>query len=110
VFWSWFNAESEDNQGKVVWEAPENARWHFGNTRALYKMYFTSEMKDSSETADESACLRFAREFMPIVNDALAQVNLVASTSGESAASSGASAVDATTDEGTVEPAESSDS
>jgi hypothetical protein len=59
-----------------VWEAPPNARWYFGNTRALYKMYFTSQMKDPLETADESACLRFAKDFLPVVNDALAEVHL----------------------------------
>ena len=45
-----------------------------GNARALYKMYFTSEMRDPMETAEESACLRFAREFLPVVNKALAVV------------------------------------
>jgi hypothetical protein len=75
VFWSWYNPQSNESKGKVVWEAPGNARWHFGNTRALYKMYFTSEMRDTSETAEESSCLRFAREFMPIVNEALAEVH-----------------------------------
>lgn len=81
VFWSWYNPESKENQGKVVWEAPTNARRHFGNTRALYKMYFTSEMKDHLETADESSCLPFAREFMPVVAEALAEVHLGASPS-----------------------------
>jgi hypothetical protein len=33
-------------------------------------------MKDPSETADESACLRFARDFLPVVNQALAKVHL----------------------------------
>jgi hypothetical protein len=92
VFWSWYNPESKDNAGKVVWEAPPNSRWHFGNTRALYKMYFTSEMKDHMETADQSACLRFAREFMPVVNEALAEVHLNAP------ASSAATAKDAPAD------------
>jgi hypothetical protein len=85
VFWSWYNPESEENGNKVVWEAPSNSRWHFGNTRALYKMYFTSEMRDPLETTELSACLRFAREFLPVVNDALAQVNLGAAPSNASA-------------------------
>jgi hypothetical protein len=76
VFWSWYNTENEDHKGEVVWEAPPNARWYFGNTRALYKMYFTSQMKDPLETAEQSACLRFAREFLPVVNEALAVVHL----------------------------------
>jgi hypothetical protein len=74
VFWSWFNPEETKNEGKVLWEAPHNARWHFGNARALYKMYFTSTMRDPSETADASSCARFAREFIPEVNKALAAV------------------------------------
>src|SRR3954447_6507336 len=74
VFWAWYNPENSDNQGKVVWEAPSNARWHFGNARSLYKMYFTSVMHDTKETAEQSACVRFARDFLPIVNQALAEV------------------------------------
>jgi len=74
VFWAWYNPENAENEGKVVWEAPSNARWHFGNARSLYKMYFTSVMHDTKETAEQSACVRFARDFMPIVNSALAEV------------------------------------
>ena len=47
VFWSWYNPLDEDAQkGMVHWQAAKNPRWHFGNTRALYKMYFTSVMSD----------------------------------------------------------------
>jgi hypothetical protein len=74
VFWAWYNPMDKANEGKVVWEAPSNARWHFGNTRALYKMYFTASMRDPKETADESSCVRFARDFLPEVNKALSQV------------------------------------
>jgi hypothetical protein len=72
VFWSWYNPEA--SEGKVVWEAPENSKWHFGNSRALYKMYFSGEMRELGEMPEQSACLRFAREFMPVVNEALAEV------------------------------------
>jgi hypothetical protein len=89
VFWSWYNTENEESQGQVVWEAPENARWYFGNTRALYKMYFTSQMKDPLETAEQSACLRFAKEFLPVVNDALAEVHSGDAGGGEVVADSG---------------------
>lgn len=74
VFWTWYNPSDKANEGKVVWEAPSNARWHFGNARALYKMYFTSSMRDPKETAEQSACVRFAREFLPEVNEALSEV------------------------------------
>src|SRR4051794_18079162 len=74
VFWSWYNPSNKANEGKVVWEAPSNARWHFGNSRALYKMYFTSSMRDPKETAEQSPCVRFAREFLPEVNKALTEV------------------------------------
>jgi hypothetical protein len=71
VFWTWYNPSNPEHEGKVVWEAPQNARWHFGNTRAIYKMYFTSEMHDSLETAEQSACIRFAKDFLPEVDKAL---------------------------------------
>jgi hypothetical protein len=109
VFWSWYNAESEENKGKVVWEAPPNARYHFGNTRALYKMYFTSQMSDQSETADKSACLRFAREFMPIVNEALAQVNLGPGTAGQRAATNDDDAATSTNAEAEDAPSVTAD-
>lgn len=73
VFWTWYNTEGND--GKVVWEAPTNARWYFGNTRALYKMYFTSQMRDNMETSEQSPCLQFAKEFLPVVEKALSQVH-----------------------------------
>jgi hypothetical protein len=71
VFWSWYNPSAE---GPVRWQAPKNARWHFGNTRALFKMYFTAEMRDPKETTEESPCSRFARDFLPIVDRALSNV------------------------------------
>jgi hypothetical protein len=74
VFWAWYNTENEDHEGKVVWEAPTNARWYFGNTRALYKMYFTSVMRDPGETAEQSAAVNFAHDFLPVVNNALSVV------------------------------------
>ncbi len=74
VFWTWYNPKSSANPGQVVWEAPTNPRWQFGNARALYKMYFTSEMRDQMETAEQSACLRFAKDFLPEVDKALSAV------------------------------------
>ncbi len=72
VFWAWYNPTgNKEGDETVTWEAPSNARWWFGNTRALYKMYFTSVMRDPGETTEQSACMRFAREFMPIVEKVL---------------------------------------
>lgn len=68
VFWSWFKP-SED--GTVTWKAPKNIRWEFGNTPSLYKLYFTSNMRDLRETTDQSVCMKFAKEFMPVVDQAL---------------------------------------
>lgn len=69
VFWSWYRPTDE---GKVVWEAPKHPRWTFGNTRALYKMYFSSVMRSPQETTEQSPCTRFARDFLPVVDAALA--------------------------------------
>jgi hypothetical protein len=68
VFWSWFKPNAE---GTVKWEAPTNVRWTFGNARSLYKMYFSSVMKDVRETTDQSPCMKFAEQFLPVVNKAL---------------------------------------
>jgi hypothetical protein len=73
VFWTWFNSAKHGE--KVTWEIDTNPTWYFGNTRALFKMYFTSVMRDPMETAEKSPCLSFAREFLPVVEKALAQVS-----------------------------------
>lgn len=81
VFWTWYNTETDP--GNVVWEAPTNARWHFGNTRALYKMYFTSVMRSPTETPDQTPCVQFGREFIPVVNAALSKLHGDGSESAE---------------------------
>ncbi len=91
VFWSWYNP-LEENQEGVRWQAAKNSRWQFGNTRALFKMYFTSVMRDQKETAEESPCARFARDFLPVVNEALAQID---NGSPDAAAASAAQSNDA---------------
>jgi hypothetical protein len=75
VFWTWYNPDEDENEGKVVWEGAKNIRRRAGNTRGLYKMYFTGNMKDSMETTEQSACMQFAREFLPVVNKALLEVS-----------------------------------
>ncbi len=102
VFWNWFNTEDEKHEGNVVWEAPTNARWHFGNTRALYKMYFTSVMRDHMETAEQSPAANFAKEFIPVVNQALSQVHMDEPTNSASTDA----AAELTTAEATEEPSE----
>lgn len=70
VFWSWFRPR---DASEIKWEAPEHPRVTFGNTKALYKMYFTSTMRNIGETTEESPCVRFARDVLPVVENALAQ-------------------------------------
>ncbi|MEX2317715.1 MAG: exosortase-associated EpsI family protein [Pirellulales bacterium] len=73
VFWAWYNPK----QGAPVeWRAETNPRWKFGNSRALFKMYFTSAMRDLSETTEDSAAAKFGREFLPIINGILAQSDI----------------------------------
>ncbi len=106
VFWTWYNPQNKENEGKVIWEAPKNPRWWFGNTRALYKMYFTSSMRNPKELADNSACVRFARDFLPEVNVALAEVQS-GTPSGESSGKPTAAANDAASKADAAKPAES---
>jgi hypothetical protein len=68
VFWSWYKPQED---GKVVWKAPKIVRWEFGNARSLYKLYFTNNMRDYRETTDESASMKFAEVFLPVVDQAL---------------------------------------
>jgi hypothetical protein len=93
VFWTWHNSETASDEGVSFWEAPTNSRWHFGNTRALYKMYFTAEMRAPDEPAEQSPCLRFAREFLPAVEKALTEVH--GGIAPDAAANEGATTADA---------------
>jgi hypothetical protein len=77
VFWSW-HKPSED--GEVEWKAPDIVRWEFGNARSLYKLYFTSDMRDLRETTDESMAMKFAKEFLPVVDKALSTSEIAPAT------------------------------
>lgn len=104
VFWSWYNPLDETAQeGIVQWQASKNPRLQFGNTRALFKMYFASEMRDPKETTDESACTRFARDFLPILDKVLAQTPAVEGVPG--AAPPAAEAMPEATEPAQPEPA-----
>ncbi|MGL4512557.1 MAG: exosortase-associated EpsI family protein [Lacipirellulaceae bacterium] len=65
VFWTWFRPSADS---APAWEAPKRPRWHFGSTRALFKLYFTARTEDAEEKADQSVALNFAREFLPVAN------------------------------------------
>jgi hypothetical protein len=105
VFWTWYNPTTNPNN--VVWEAPANARWHFGNTRALYKMYFTSTMHDPMETTEQSAAMHFAKDFLPEVGKALAAVQGEPSTAaGQPAAETGATPPAETNEKSVAAPVE----
>jgi hypothetical protein len=67
VFWGW-NANQPDEKD---WIAPESQRRHFGNNTALYKMYFTSSMKDRDELVTDNNAMDFAKVMIPEVNKAL---------------------------------------
>ncbi len=68
VFWSWYKP---NNEGTVEWKAPKYVGVAFGNTPSLFKLYFTSNMLSYRETTEESMAMKFAKEFMPVVDKAL---------------------------------------
>ena len=82
VFWSWYKPSDD---GKVTWKAPKIVRWEFGNAPSLYKLYFTSNMRDYRETTDESVCMKFAEEFLPVLDKALSTTNKSISAEDSSA-------------------------
>gem|GEM_PF-432667 len=65
VFWSW-NHPDRDR-----WEAPNSPRRTYGNSRALYKIYFTSSVLKGEETIEESVAVKFAKQMLPLINAAL---------------------------------------
>jgi hypothetical protein len=79
VFWGW-NANKPEEKD---WIAPESQRIHFGNNTALYKMYFTSSMKDRDELVTGNNAMEFAKVMIPEVNKALFPELYPAATEGK---------------------------
>lgn len=67
VFWAW-NPNTEDEK---EWVSPDSSRVAFGNNRALYKLYFTSAMKDREESVTDNTAYKFAKMMLPVVNKTL---------------------------------------
>ncbi len=68
VFWAWYNPKPDQS---VEWEVHDNPRYYYGNVRALFKMYFASQMRDLNETTDESTAAKFGKDFLPVINNIL---------------------------------------
>ena len=65
VFWAWNHPDTD------IWEAPDNARVHYGLSRALYKLYFVGNVLNDENTIDSSASVDFAKLMLPALNAAL---------------------------------------
>jgi hypothetical protein len=65
VFWTWNHPERDR------WEAPDNQRREYGNSRALYKLYFTSSVMKDEDTIEDSVAVEFAEQMVPLINAAL---------------------------------------
>jgi len=65
VFWAWNRPDLK------LWEAPDSARLHYGNSRALYKLYFTSDVMSDEATVDKNVAIKFAELMLPKINAAL---------------------------------------
>lgn len=69
VFWAWTVPQPGE---PLKWSAPDEARFAFPGTKALFKLYFTStEPEDDEQPLEESSCAEFAKLFLPIVTDLL---------------------------------------
>jgi len=87
VFWAWYKPNDE---GTVRWQAPKNVRLTIGNVRSLYKLYFSSNLQEYGESADESSCMKFAEVFLPVVDKALSTASLKSPPAAEPADDSSA--------------------
>jgi hypothetical protein len=92
VFWAWNPNRPDEPQ----WIAPDGQRRYFANNSALYKMYFTANMKDRDEPVAENVAVEFAKVMLPAVNRALfpdrypAEPNAEAKPTGDAAAAGNA--------------------
>lgn len=67
VFWAWNPNTVEEND----WIAPDSSRREFGNNTALYKLYFTSAMKERDESVPDNTAVKFAKLALPVINETL---------------------------------------
>ncbi|RIK85200.1 MAG: hypothetical protein DCC67_04280 [Planctomycetota bacterium] len=102
VFWAW-NPNTEDD---YQWEAPDNQRLHFGNNRALYKMYFTASMKERDEPVADNVAMDFAKAMLPVVNHTLFPQHYGAPATAEVDADDAAGAIAAEAAANAEKPAE----
>jgi len=70
VFWAWNHPDH--NQ----WDAPgksgkDNARFHYGLSRALYKLYFTTNVMGDETSIEDSVAVDFAKSMLPAIDAAL---------------------------------------
>jgi hypothetical protein len=65
VFWAWNHPETNK------WEAPGDPRQHYGLSRALYKVYFTSNVLSSEGAAEDNVAAEFAKVMLPEIDKAL---------------------------------------
>lgn len=74
VFWTWFKPVDQSNN-QVEWIAPDNVRMEIAAAPALYKMYFTTTGPAAELEGNENAGMKFAREFMAVLNPILQKAN-----------------------------------
>lgn len=80
VFWAWNHPEHDK------WEAPGDPRRHYGLSRALYKVYFTSNVKPDEQSAEDNVAADFAMLMLPEIDKALfPESNSATSTDAEGA-------------------------
>jgi len=70
VFWAWNHPDHNK------WDAPEksgkdNARFHYGLARALYKLYFTATVSGDETNIEDSIAVDFAKSMLPAIDAAL---------------------------------------
>lgn len=79
VFWAWNHPDVNK------WEAPSDPRQHYGLSRALYKIYFTSNVLPSEGAAEDNVAAEFAKLMLPEVDKALFPEAYAANADAESA-------------------------
>jgi hypothetical protein len=96
VFWAWNHPETNK------WEAPADPRQHYGLSRALYKVYFTSNVLVNEDTAEENVAAEFAKLMLPEIDKALFPAGNAASGTDQTDKSDATDTAPATAEEETA--------
>ncbi|MCH2114642.1 MAG: EpsI family protein [Pirellulales bacterium] len=96
VFWAWNHPDNNR------WEAPDSRRTHYGLVKALYKLYFVSNVGRDEDTVESNVSIEFMELMLPALSEALFPEE--GANEGETTASSDSSSSEDVASADTAQP------